>query len=550
MSSSICIFDLGRHPLPSPTSLRDFGVLMEALCDRPDGPNLKYTQLALRLERRFAAGGPAFWRVRPLDSAKALRRAAWQFELPPADAMAVLQALVDLAGELGLVVYDDQAGVGFLPDGTVIPAAAAQLPAPAPIQDEEVGGAEILDPSDACALLQPLLSKLLQPAGFVVSPSAERDCLEFQRGRGPLRQVVSLRVLRRMRLEGWLFVYHDAVSAAWRQVNGPNAHERLALRLELRFFHPGPEIGPDWPMERTGHAAAVVEVVRDKVVPFLDLCADLRGLDQVLNDPAMDDVRTAYKTANRVRPAGADGSLGLHELFGRGASSLLVARLDGNPRFAQMLAAMDAWHARGEEPRSQREDFERLRPAIVASQALAAWPDATAFDAARRPIPAGLFAPATHPREIRRHAWEATLPLQLQAHDQPDAFWQRFGQDDGQAQLRAHWDAIGETLPPAERVPAAGLSCERIRVAQPALDVLLLQFPPSDRLSEIQALALVRGVHGVQTYMVRNPHKLSAPADGLDLSRHDGHIRHGGRWQGDLGREQMLQHIARSYAPG
>jgi hypothetical protein len=118
------------------------------------------------------------WQGDPIAIAQSWAGAVWPFSLPDGDRVAVMRALVDQATALGLVVFDDQLGMAFLPGGQVLPTEMAsqwadlkrQLDdAPAPLTKAEVR-----------QLMATYLREMLKKHGFVPRKSTRWD-VEFVR---------------------------------------------------------------------------------------------------------------------------------------------------------------------------------------------------------------------------------------------------------------------------------------------------------------------------------------------------------------------------------
>lgn len=508
MPQSIYIFDLERHALPLPRDVKDFSVLLEALGGREDTRNPKFMQLGMRLDMRFSGAKPSIWLNNPIEEAMSLRQAVWHFELPPADAHSVFLAVVEMADSLGLVVYSDDVGVGFLPGGIIIPADAAMVAPARPVE----AGEPFREPSHAIRVLQPLLAQCLAPAGFATMESEWPEYMVFGRTVGTMRQKISLRVLSYLTLDGSLSVYHDSVTAVYTSAIGrPYEHEPVAMHLDIDFFHPGLDVLLNWNIEHTGHIPLLLALLRDKLIPLANLCSDLRGIDQVMSDPTMSEVRTVYPSAPVwSRPIGASSFLSLPDAYLWNLSRLVVARLAGNPEFDRILTDFDNQIERREIviPRWEAEQFDRFRVAILAAQPLMHWNDTADFLAARKPTPPSLLPKPTDPRERRFHARETARLLWRQADEEPQLFWDRFATGDGFAALQARWNEVGEKLPLKERVDQSGLACLVLAVPQRETSgrkIVLLEFPPSTRVGEWQALALVQGADGFIRYSVCNP---------------------------------------------
>ena len=136
MSHSIYIFWQKIDNSPPPRTLADFGALLGRyeklrIEQLEPGWSKMYVLLARELVRRFPWKPEAdrdesddiVWLNDPVAEAQQLERAVWNFELPwESESFVKVMAHVQLlAKPLNLLLYDDQVGIGFLPDGTMVP---------------------------------------------------------------------------------------------------------------------------------------------------------------------------------------------------------------------------------------------------------------------------------------------------------------------------------------------------------------------------------------------------------------------------------------------
>jgi len=542
MPASLHLFDLERHASPLPETFAELEAIRQSHRARLDRKNLRFVEFALRFEERIAAvrhGGPA-----PLQQANACRRAAWRFELPEADAPAAYQAAVEIAADLGLVAYDAALGRGFLPDGRVVPAESAAVPAAAPRADALHGEAEVR------AVLAPALARAMAASGFTLEPAAtDSPAAPIVLGRqlGPVRQALTVQLHRHERLEMTWRVWHAACTAVFGRVDGPGTDAVEAFELPLDFFEPGPVSAHRWQLERVDDLPAVLALVSDRVLPLADLTRDLHGLDQVLNDASADTVRTPYRDAYGWlgRPAGSDGSRSLRDISANRVQRLVIAHLNGNPATGDIDRWLDAHQppaivagpasarrslvvvragrvstppADDAAPSPARATLEAVRAVLASTPTLAAWPDAQAWRAALRPIPASLQASRPDPRGRRCHHWEVTEALRQGLAKDRAAFWNRFAGPDGGAELERLWRAKAQTLPAEVRIAGDGLAC-RVRTLPGRagagdIDVAWLEFPPIQGLHEERVLALARRDDAWRMYRM-----------GYDHALHEGRMR-------------------------
>ena len=488
MYSSLYLFDLNRHALPMPASTKDLEALQLALQDKPDGKNLRFIEFALRFEDKFPARAGEGASRGPLARASAVRHAAWQFDLPSTNTQHAYHAAVEIAGSLGLVAYDPELGIGFLPGGRVIPAGFGQSdPNDAPPDDRLRGEDEVI------AVLAPALAEAMASHGFALEPEAPTpvQTITLSRTLGPVRQQLVVQLMRYERLDLVFSVQHEACTAVHAVAK---THPRLwpdALRLSLAFFAPGPDASHGWELDRRSQLPGLLAMVCDKLLPLAELSRDLAGLDQLLNDDSGAAIRTPYKTCYswQARPEGSDGSCTLQERLLEPAARLVVAHLNGNPATPRVAEQLDAHYAHVPQA-SDREAWVRLREALASTPPLAHWPSREAYRAALRPVPPSLLQRDIDPRGRRCHHWEITTELHQTLMKEPAQFWSRFAGDDGSAELQRMWLEKAATLPAAERVEPSGLACRVIQMA--SIEVLMLEFPAIQSLDECAVLALVR----------------------------------------------------------
>jgi len=129
MSYALCVWDPARHaPLPA-SHVEALGI-MERLRELPDSANPKFARLgvalhacykALPLGDRPSGGVAGFWGSDPSHDASACAVAVYRVTIPADECFERIAAVVHASATLGLVVYDDEIGMCFLPDGTMYP---------------------------------------------------------------------------------------------------------------------------------------------------------------------------------------------------------------------------------------------------------------------------------------------------------------------------------------------------------------------------------------------------------------------------------------------
>ena len=127
MSYDLYIWDPARHaPLPA-TDAEAYDT-KERLSELKDTWNSTLTEFGSALVQRFEAnpaisGGSmeAFWGADPRKAIAACKFAAFCLPLPTKDCTQQIAWSVEAAAGLGLVVFDDNFGTCFLPDGKILP---------------------------------------------------------------------------------------------------------------------------------------------------------------------------------------------------------------------------------------------------------------------------------------------------------------------------------------------------------------------------------------------------------------------------------------------
>ncbi|WP_162995934.1 hypothetical protein [Acidovorax sp. 1608163] len=521
MPSSLNLFDPDRHALPLPESFAALEAMRELLHARADGKNLRFVEFALRFESLFKDASTA--RPTPLQQADACRRAAWQFDLPTVEEMRAYQAAVEIAGALGLVAYDAALGIGFLPNGQVVPTEFAQATTPAQPTGKLPWGARPPDAlrgeSEVREVLAPALARAMAGSGFELEaapPDQPGASIVLARRIGAVRQALTVNLMRYEALHLTLCVWHDACTAVLAQALGPRSHQDTTFELSMEFFEPGPDAQHRWKLERLAQLPAVLTLVCGRVLPLAGLCSDLHGLDQLLNDASADTVRTPYRNAYNWsdRPAGSDGSRSLRDEVFPLAQRLVIAHLNGNPFATDIDSELEShWqHSSYWRAPQEREALAAVRAALAHTPPLARWSDVAAWRAALRPIPASLQSRTHDPRGRRCHNFEVTAALHQDLYNNPGAFWARFASPHGAAELSRIWQDRANTLPASERIPPDGLKCHAVtlpgKADEGAIEVVCLCFPPITGLDEHRILALARRGDIWRTYRMGYDHAL------------------------------------------
>lgn len=109
MSYDLVIWDPARHA-PVPTSAAEALTMMERLRDQPDAPNPRLAAFATTLATS----------VGNASSAASCKTASYRLSLGEENARQIADVVHAAAGQC-LIVYDDEIGMCWLPDGTIYP---------------------------------------------------------------------------------------------------------------------------------------------------------------------------------------------------------------------------------------------------------------------------------------------------------------------------------------------------------------------------------------------------------------------------------------------
>lgn len=502
MKSNIYIFDLYRHSIAIPTSSTDFALILDAFLDRPDNMNPLFVELGHRLEKAAPTYNPAtkagLWLQSPLDEAKALRKAAWSFELPEIEPERVERFLIKAATSIGLAAYDDRIGVGFLPGGQTIPQDRHHIweASTANYSRKDT----MFDGRSVRAFLDPALAIILDEYNFHLVPfHSEHGEIhsEYVREIGDVTQKIIVRFFRYTSFEISLNIKHKAVSEICNIVFGEKDFHGSTLRFDANFFSPGPDRLHEWKIGTPWHIRTILAAIRKKIIPLADLCQDLHGIDQIMNDRKLESIRTPYKTAYALvpsRPSGSDGSKDMLAYFRHQDFRLIVAHLNSNPSLYEIRQFFDKKYST--QTGWYRDNYDRLINHLDKIEPLFKWTDQSEYQAAHRPIPQSPLDRNIDPREGRVHNCELTFRLAARANTEKEKFWSTFSGPNGAEELRRIWLEHAESLPESDRISPDGIDCRVETFVQPdqsaPIEVLLLQFPPISGLDETLMLAQAR----------------------------------------------------------
>ena len=496
MSNGIYIIDPKRHGIALPEALADFGAILEKFAGVQDTVNPAFVELGRRLE---AGLPPGSWLSSPAREASEVRSALWNLGLPDIEMLAAERLIAESVRELGLIAYDDQVGIGFLPDGRIAPEDMRA------VWEETLASVDAGERVDGIGgfgkyVLAPL-QEILAPAGFKLEKKANSESHHFVRTLDALRQEITIRPMRYGEIEMHFAVYHDGLKALWKALQPGTTYEIPAYFLDLGIFNPGPDLFPRWYIEHPRDMLPIVELMQRKAIPLANFCRDLHGLDQLMNDDSADAIRSPKgRLPGKHRVPGSDGSVGVRDRM-HGWTRFVIAHLAGNPRLAEIKAQVDQLCERRAD---LRDEFLRVQEALQAVTPLARWRDAAQHRATLRRIPAGLLERPADPRAARLHHFEIGQQLEAAAAADPAAFLATYAGADGDEQLRRLWESHGLTLPEEDRLAADGIGRElRAVSASPApLEVLLVRLPAATNVGEMSSIAVARrgGAHLAYTF--------------------------------------------------
>lgn len=341
MSRAITLIDLQASPSGEPASIADFGDLLVALQGQGPAPNPKFVDFARRLLSDHA-GFP--WVGHPLAMAETLAGSLWNFELPPADPVRAMRHVVEAAQSAGLAAYDDELGLGFLPDARVVPAERGQ-------EWEDLRDA--LDDATGTQTRPQVRSKLreamrsvLEPHGFVLDDELARQeqaDVSFSRPIAGGRQTVTVFVAGaspEFRCAIHLTGYLDAVSRIFDRVLQPPFPGRgRTFGFELRDLTSDFEKYRLW-LEPDTRFRDTMAFLRDEALPLLVRAGDAAGVDWLMNDagsPLRDHMRRRCAVG-----ALAVAHVAGHPRFEAVAQELVAAaktKVDGTPQELQAVLA-------------------------------------------------------------------------------------------------------------------------------------------------------------------------------------------------------------------
>jgi hypothetical protein len=328
MSHSIYVYDPAQTKRADPQSLADFGDILAELQSKRTGPSPKFEQFACHLVATVPMedGEHSPWLRDLVETARELRGALWNLDLPADDPVRAMRHVVESAQAARLAAYDDQIGMAFLPDGRVVPAERQQ-------EWEDLRDALDDEPQRTTKAgirkeVGQALATLLSPLTFTPDAAlakADQADLEFS------RQIEGGRQRIRLYVEGASPTFRSAIHAIgdldvitdmYRMLLPDVAPERrYAFLFELRNLIPDFEQSRLW-LQPKARLDKTMDAVVVHALPALERARDLAGVDWLMN--------------------GDDSPLRTYMKRWRTASALAVAFYARNPRFDALAAELVA----------------------------------------------------------------------------------------------------------------------------------------------------------------------------------------------------------------
>lgn len=328
MNNDLSLWD-GALLLPASFDQACLG--LERLEAQRPGPNPKFLALAqaLQAQPRVESG----WSAPLAERVRRAPEAVWNLSLPADDLVSALQAVVNQATALGLVVFSEPLAMVFLPGGGVLPPEMqpqwAELTAQ--LQDSPP-----LTKTEVAQLTATLLRERLAPHGFVPRMIGTGWDAGFVRPTLDGYQSVQMRVTGSgPDFKCMLRCGHrsDEVETIFEQIFGNE------VRIpETFWFHPTAFVGAksgSVPIENSGEIRALLDLFDRHALPVLELARQPGGLDQVMNEPQ----RFPFDYPG-LHPLASQNLADEYVSYGRNLSlkPLIVAWLARNPAFKNRVA--------------------------------------------------------------------------------------------------------------------------------------------------------------------------------------------------------------------
>jgi len=316
MSEALYIFDIAAAPQFKASTPHELMRAIEALQEKKVGVNQRFLSLATALEQRFPTreqmqnaqenGEDSVWDSSPLREAQQEDEAVWNFGLPYKARDEVTLAVVELAGPLGLGVYDDQLGLGFLPNDVIVPASRRtewQREVVRIVQIQRSTLANVHQRNFA------VMERFLGELGFKPAPMsnwATKTCPVFERevaagkqrldfllqlNRGSYKYTVTLKGA------GGLF---EAIRIETDTMGTSGLDWPWAYVVQTRYVTAiGSPFWADIPVDFPKQLKAMLEFVRDRLMPVAEKLSTLRGIHDYLREtPELNGIKSGHPRRN------------------------------------------------------------------------------------------------------------------------------------------------------------------------------------------------------------------------------------------------------------
>jgi hypothetical protein len=299
MSHSIYIFDTERLKLPRPYTIALLWNHIQKFRDEPAPVNPRYVELASTMLEEFPTREmlvergederDSVWLNSPLNEARQITQAVWHMDLPTDQGPQVLAKLVKYGTQLGLTMYNDQLGIGFLPDGGVIPSERAEE---WEAFQEEAESIERPTKAQMRSKMRKLFADRLASHGFSSGEIPTRSGFDafYRRQTDDDWQAVGFRV------ENWYDTFVCEVrlygcSAAVRAINDA-AFGLVTEPFDIFSSNYSFQLnGAEWPrhssfeIESEEQVDELFDRLLNKAMPLLDKARTVAGLNWLLHDP-------------------------------------------------------------------------------------------------------------------------------------------------------------------------------------------------------------------------------------------------------------------------
>ena len=354
MSYSIAIWDPSRHG-PAPQTFDEVVAQYRKLSEVDDEPNYWFVSFAQRIQDmvKFTDAPNEEWQRlygQFVASAKRSRGALFQVDMPRDNPAGMLKRMVQTATALKLVVYDDNSGLAFLPDGQVLPPAKARVWQA--IQSGRDYNPDALPDTKPAflELAQPLFAQVFGPHGFVEGVNNHGEpVLTRQCAGGDQYLQISSKPLRGKPGFGVDIDFNmtsPAVNDIYQQFQFPRgAPSPYALGSSL--FLIGSRNSADLEVQTRKDLEALFHAAAQRIMPILDTARDIRGMDRAMNGEAAVKLRDYLRRTIYI------------------PHCLIVAWLAGNPHFEDLLielteAARKFWPAAQTDSQLRWNELARL----------------------------------------------------------------------------------------------------------------------------------------------------------------------------------------------